>query len=193
MSQIGSINRVFWLLIGCSFALALATSAVAVWITSKPFLVETQRQAVLSQAQQEAARVDAILDPSESLTGFLTSEPALVSYVLGYVLSDDAFIDRVENTALPPGISEFLIFDFSGAPMSFHIIGRASQSLDTMQAAAGLSLEVLAANTTMTRVVQSHVGQTPDMQTILIAAPILHRDFPEGVLVTVVDVPLNQG
>ena len=193
MSQIGSINRVFWLLIGCSFALALATSAVAVWITSKPFLVETQRQAVLSQAQKEAARVDAILDPSESLTGFLTSEPALVSYVLGYVLSDDAFIDRVENTALPPGISEFLIFDFSGAPMSFHIIGRASQSLDTMQAAAGLSLEVLAANTTMTRVVQSHVGQTPDMQTILIAAPILHRDFPEGVLVTVVDVPLNQG
>ncbi|WP_195822064.1 putative bifunctional diguanylate cyclase/phosphodiesterase [Roseobacter sp. MH60115] len=191
MRNIGSINRVFWLLIGCSFALALATSAAAVWITSKPFLVETQRQAVLSQAQRVAARVDAILDPSESLTGFLSSEPTLVSYIVGYVMSDDGFVDRIENTTLPDDISEFLIFDFSGTPLSFHVVGQHSQSLDTMQAARSLSLEVLTTNEMMTRVVQSHVGKIPDEQTILIAAPILHRGFAEGVLVTVVDVPLK--
>ncbi|WP_300019293.1 EAL domain-containing protein [uncultured Roseobacter sp.] len=190
MRNIGSINRVFWVLIGCSFALALATSAAAVWITSKPFLLETQRQAIVSQAQREAARVDAILDPSESLTGFLTSEPALLSYVLGYVMTDDGFVDRIENTVLPADISEFLIFDFSGDPMSFHIVGTQSQSLDMMQVARSLSLEVLTTNEMTTKVVQSHVGRIPDRQTILIAAPIFHQGFAEGVLVTVVDVPL---
>lgn len=193
MRQIGSINQVFWLLIGCSFALALATSAAAVWITTKPFLVETQRQAVLSQAAQEAARVDAILDPSTSLTGFLTSEPTLVSYVLGDVVSEDSFIDRLEDTVLPDSISEFLIFDFSGTPMSFHIVGQNSQSLDTMHGATTLAQQVLTSNEMATKVVQTHLGNVPDMQTILIAAPIFNRGFAEGVLVSVLDVALSHG
>lgn len=190
MRNFGSINRVFWLLIGCSFALALATSAVAVWITSKPFLIKTQQQAVLSQAQQEAVRVDAILDPSASLTGYLTSEPGLVSYVLGDVESETAFIDRIEDTVLPDDIVEFLIFDFEGTPMSFHIIGPLSQSLDTMQAAANLAQETLVTNEMSTHVLHAHVGKNPDRQTILIAAPILNRGYAEGVLVTVLDVSL---
>lgn len=191
MRKIGSINRVFWLLIGCSFALAVATSAVAVWITSKPFLVETQRQAVLSQAQQEAVRVDSILEPSASLTSYLTSEPGLISYVLGDVESETVFIDRIEDTALPKNIVEFLVFDFEGTAMSFHIVRPLSQSLDTMQEATNLAQHVLTTNEMATHVLHAHIGKNPDRQTILIAAPILNQGFAEGALVTVLDVSLS--
>ncbi|MBW4708240.1 EAL domain-containing protein [Roseobacter sp. YSTF-M11] len=187
-----SINKVFWLLLACSFALALTTAATAVWVTAKPFLMETHKRAVISRAKQEAARVYSILDPSASLTVFLASEPSLVSYVIGDVHHDDGFIDRLEGVVVPENVSEFFIFDFEGTPMSFHRVSSRTHSLETTSAVRDLAAEVLLTQQVTTRTVDRFRDAATRSQDILIAAPILNRGFVEGVLTSVLSVDLGQ-
>ncbi|WP_299737171.1 EAL domain-containing protein [uncultured Roseobacter sp.] len=186
-----SINRVFWGLLIGSFAFALVFSAIAVWITSKPFLADTQKQAIMSQAKREAARVDAMLDPSVSLTAFLATEPSLVSFVMGDQARDDAFVDRLSNTILPQEVTEFFVFDFEGQPISFHIVSPQAQSMELAASAADLAAFVLSTGEPTVRTIDSYRAVQSGTQELLIAAPIRNRGFAEGVLVTVVFIPFE--
>ncbi|WP_298912206.1 EAL domain-containing protein [uncultured Roseobacter sp.] len=192
MRKAVSINKVFWILLACSFAFALATAAVAVWVTAKPFLTETHKRAVISQAKQEASRIYSVLDPSASLTVYLASEPSLLSFVIGDVTRDDAFVDRLQDTVVPENVSEFFVFDFEGSALSFHMVSTRSHSLETTSAAGELAREVLETQTLAIRTVDTYRAVNTSFQEILIAAPIMNQGFVEGVLTSVLEVDLRQ-
>ncbi|WP_298835799.1 EAL domain-containing protein [uncultured Roseobacter sp.] len=189
-----SIYHVFWMLLGGVFVFAVISSATAVWLTSRPFLVEAQREAADVYVEREATEIDQRIEPVLSLSEYIASEPNLVSFVVGNAITADQTLDRLDDLALPQGLRKVYFFDFLAeeiagyeAPRQQAQIGPAV-SRKLKDKASELARRAMVSAGPRANWISAPEAEQQGPGHILIAVPVMNRGLPEGAVVAIADL-----
>ncbi|WP_436399386.1 putative bifunctional diguanylate cyclase/phosphodiesterase [Roseobacter sp. S98] len=194
-----SIYHVFWLLLGGVFVFALVSSAVAVWLTSRPFLVQAQRDAADVYVEREATEIAQRIEPVLSLSEYIASEPNLVSFVIGNSLTADQTLDRLDDLVLPAGLRDVLFYDFLGEDIASYDVSREQARIDAdttrliRDMARDLALRSMSATKPVSDWISAPAGEKNAPGHLLISVPVMSRGLPEGAVVAVTDLVLGMG
>ncbi|WP_300030330.1 bifunctional diguanylate cyclase/phosphodiesterase [uncultured Roseobacter sp.] len=189
-----TIYHVFWMLLSGVFLFAVLSSAAAVWLTSRPYLVQSQRDAAEILVEREAARLDQRIEPVTSLSVYIASEPQLISFVMGNTISIDRTLDRLDDLSLPVGLRQIYFFDYSAdviarydAPIRPDALGAPRR--ERLDAQAGrLAERVLGTGMQQSSWMAAEARGTVEQGQIMIAVPVLNGGLPEGAVVAVADI-----
>ena len=108
------VARRFWTLLTLILVLAIVSSALAVGLTTRPFLVKHQEEALATQARKEARNLQSVIERHRLLLSYVGNSPEIVSLVMGYVSSTDSIQDQFRSMLRPDALSWISLHDVVG-------------------------------------------------------------------------------
>ena len=176
-----AIARRFWALLLLVLALAVTSSAFAVRYTATPFLANQQREAVIDQAEKHARNLDSILSRRRLLLSFVAGDSKVYDVVMGYSENTGIVGDHLESLQQPEALDWVALYDIFGEPLSRRRVRDDDLAFfgesELLALVRGYETGARgAAQRVLLRVDDEHVH-------IVLAAPVGHGGFVEGVLV----------
>lgn len=185
-----TVARRFWGLLLAILCLATIFSAVAVEMTSAPFLHRIQAETIREQGRKDARNLDAILAKNRLMLTLLARNPDVVSRALGDVDSSERANDHLRGMPWTENFEWVSLHDAFGKPLAgFNANGGWARDFDaaTLQ---GLIDGVLDETAEAGR--QVVIAQGERFAHLALAVPVRQGGLVEGALVVGLVVDLTR-
>lgn len=180
------VQRRFWLLLSLILCLAVFSSAMAIKFTATPLLEAQQQDVLQTQVETDAGSLVALLDRHWLLLSVIGKAPDVVNVVMGYVQNREIVGQYLEHMHHPGDLSWVALYDILGGELARHNIAlRQGKGFDPVDV-ENLVNQVIDGEPGKNSAVL--LQEREGFWDILLAAPILHEAYVEGVVLAAFEI-----
>lgn len=175
------VQRRFWSLLALVLFLAIFSSALAVKFTATPLLEAQQQDVLQTRVDTDASSLRALLERHRLLLSVIGKAPDVVNVVMGYVQNKEIVRQYLERMHHPTDLNSVALFDILGDELARHDIeGATLETFDRKEVKELVNHVLEGGGEPRTFVL---LEENADSWDILLAGPIFHEAYVEGVVV----------